>query len=121
MNANKDAAVSFLQLVTAGKIREAFKKHAAPEFRHHNPHFKGDGPSLIAGMEESDGQFPNKVFEIKRVIGDGDAVAVHSLMRLKPGELEVAVVHIFRFLNDRIVEFWDVGQPVPADSRNSMF
>jgi hypothetical protein len=27
-------------------------------------------------------------------------------------------VHIFRFAGDRVVELWDVAQPLPADSPN---
>jgi hypothetical protein len=33
-------------------------------------------------------------------------------------ESGVAVVHIFRFNGDRVVELWDVGQTIPADSPN---
>jgi len=29
-----------------------------------------------------------------------------------------AVVHIFRFEDDRIVELWDLGQAIPQDSPN---
>jgi predicted SnoaL-like aldol condensation-catalyzing enzyme len=39
-------------------------------------------------------------------------------VRLKPGDLGVALVHIFRFADGRIVELWDVGQPVPEESPN---
>ena len=34
------------------------------------------------------------------------------------GDLGGAVVHIFRFHNGLIVEFWDVGQPIPENSPN---
>ena len=29
-----------------------------------------------------------------------------------------AVVHIFRFEQDRVVELWDLGQPISKDSPN---
>jgi predicted SnoaL-like aldol condensation-catalyzing enzyme len=45
-------------------------------------------------------------------------VAVHSRVRPGPGESGAAVVHIFKFHGDRIVEFWDMGQPVPENSPN---
>ena len=44
--------------------------------------------------------------------------AVHSHARLKPEDLGGAVIHIFRFENGRIVELWDLGQPVPEESPN---
>jgi predicted SnoaL-like aldol condensation-catalyzing enzyme len=115
---NKEAATSFLRLVTTGKIREAFDKYVAPGYRHHNPYFKGDAASLKAGMEENDVEFPNKAFEIQRVLADGDEVAVHSHVKLKPGEFEFAAVHLFRFQDKRIVEMWDVLQQVPLEGTN---
>lgn len=115
---NKEIAVAFQKLVTSGKVQEAYDKYVSPSFRHHNPYFPGDAASLKAGMEENARQFPDKLFEIQRVLADGDLVAVHSRLRLKPEMPDVAVVHIFRFAHNLIVEEWDVGQPVPAESPN---
>lgn len=115
---NKQAAVSFLRLASSGKVREAYERHIAPNFRHHNSYFRGDAPSLRAGTEENAANFPNKSFEVQRALGEGDLVAVHSRVRLKPDMPEIAVVHIFRFEGDRIAEAWDVGQPAPAESPN---
>ena len=39
-------------------------------------------------------------------------------MRQKPGDLGAAVVHIFKFEGNLIVELWDMGQAVPEDSPN---
>jgi len=33
---------------------------------------------------------------------------------MKPGDLGVALVHIFKFQGERIAELWDMGQPVPG-------
>lgn len=44
--------------------------------------------------------------------------AVHIHVRLKPVDLGVAVIHIFRFEKGRIVELWEAGQPVPEQSPN---
>jgi hypothetical protein len=30
----------------------------------------------------------------------------------------MVVVHLFRFQGDKVVEMWDLGQAVPADSPN---
>jgi predicted SnoaL-like aldol condensation-catalyzing enzyme len=118
MAARKDAALSFLHLASAGRAREAFSKYAGEGFRHHNAYFKGDAESLIAAMEENARQNPDKQFNVLRALEDGDLVAVHSHVRLKPEDLGVALVHIFRFDGDRIVEAWDLGQPLPAESPN---
>jgi len=117
-DSNKDAAVAFLKLGASGKVREAYSRFVAAGFRHHNPFFEGSAEALMAGMEENARQNPNKVLEVKRAVAEGELVVVHSHMRQKPGDLGAAVVHIFRFEKGRIVELWDLGQPVPDKSPN---
>ncbi|HEX9837731.1 MAG TPA: nuclear transport factor 2 family protein [Anaerolineales bacterium] len=115
---NKDSAISFLNLAASGKVREAYSKFVGAGFRHHNPFFEGSAEALMAGMEENALQNPNRVLEVKRAIAEGELVAVHSHVRQNPEDLGAAVVHIFRFENGRIVELWDLGQPLPAQSPN---
>lgn len=115
---HKEIALSFLKLVTSGKIKEAYERHVAPDFCHHNPYFKGDAISLQTGMEENESRFPNKKFQVHHAVEDGELVITHSHVTLKSGELEIAAVHIFRFQNDKIVELWDVGQQIPKESLN---
>jgi len=114
----KEVAQSFLRLAASGKVREAYQKHVAPGFRHHNPYFRGDAESLMKGMEENAAKNPNKVLQIQRALEEDDLVAVHSRVRQKPDDLGAAVVHIFKFQGDRIVELWDLGQPVTENSLN---
>jgi predicted SnoaL-like aldol condensation-catalyzing enzyme len=115
---NKDVAVTFLKRASSGDVRDAYSKFVGTGFRHHNPFFEGTTAALSTGMEENALKNPDKIFEIKRVIGEGDFVVVHSHVRQKPEDLGAVVVHIFRFEDGRIAELWDVGQPVPADSPN---
>jgi predicted SnoaL-like aldol condensation-catalyzing enzyme len=115
---HKEKAVSFLQLVASGKVREAYTNYIGPDFLHHNPYFQGDAKSLMMAMEENAVENPNKILEVKRVIGENDFVTVYSHIRQNPEDLGGAVVHIFRFLNDQIVELWDVGQAIPEESPN---
>ena len=120
---NKHIAVSFLEMAASGKASEAYSKFVASDFRHHNPFFEGTAKALQAGMEENARQNPNKVFEVKRVIAEGDLVVTHSHVRQKPEDPGAAVVHIFRFENGKIVELWDLGQPIQDTSvnKNGMF
>ena len=115
---HKDAAVSFLQLSSSGSVHDAYERYVAPDFRHHNPHFPGDASSLAAGMADNAAKFPTKTLEVQHVIEDGNLVAVHSRVRLSPEMPVMALVHIFRFRGDRVVELWDIAQPVPAESPN---
>jgi predicted SnoaL-like aldol condensation-catalyzing enzyme len=115
---HKEAATSFMRLVASGKVREAYQSYVDPNFRHHNPFFQGDADSLRIAMEENAAKNPDKVFEVQHALEDGDLVAVHSRIRQSPDDRGAATVHIFRFQGDRIVELWDVGQPVPENSPN---
>ncbi|HYK74021.1 MAG TPA: nuclear transport factor 2 family protein [Pseudoneobacillus sp.] len=114
----KDKAVSFLKLVASGEVREAYQKYIGPDFRHHNPYFVGDADSLMVAMEENAAQNPNKILEVKRSIVEGEFVWVHSHVKQNQDDLGGAVVHIFRFQNDLIVELWDVGMAIPENSPN---
>ncbi len=119
----KDIAVSFLQLVASGKIREAYDKYLRPDFRHHNAYFKGDRESLRGAMEEAQQKHPNKTFNIKMALEDGERVAVLSHVKQNPQDRGAAVVHIFRFDGNQVVEMWDLGQPIPENmpNENGMF
>src|SRR5512147_2696727 len=117
-DSNKDAAISFLQMSSSGKVREAYAKYVAVGFRHHNPFFEGSPEALMIAMEENARQNPNKSLDVKRAISEGEFVAVHSYVQPKPGVPGASVIHIFRFENGRIVELWDVGQPMPKESPN---
>jgi predicted SnoaL-like aldol condensation-catalyzing enzyme len=113
----KQAAISFLKLASSGKLDEAYS-NVSRNFRHHNPYFRGDAESLKAGMAEAHQKFPDTTLEVQHVFEADDLVAVHSRVRHSPDTPEIAVVHIFRFEGDRIVEMWDVGQEAPKDSPN---
>lgn len=114
----KDIAIDFLKLASKGDARTAFQLYVEDNFVHHNAYFKGDKDSLMTAMEENAIKNPNKIFEIQRALQDDNLVAVHSRIQLKKEEIELAVVHIFRFDNDKIVEFWDIGMPVPKEIIN---
>jgi predicted SnoaL-like aldol condensation-catalyzing enzyme len=116
--ARKQAAVQFLQLVVMGRIDEAYEKYVDMQGKHHNPFFPAGFPELRKAMIENHVQFPNKQLTIKNVLGDGDLVAVHSHILLRPGETGISAVHLFRFQDYKIVEMWDCNQPVPANSQN---
>lgn len=120
----KQIAVRFLELAAVGEVDEAYSNYTAPNFKHHNPYYAGDANSLREGMRESAAETPNKVFDVQHVIEEGDLVAVHSKLEMQMNGLTtLAVVHICRFENGKIAEFWDIGQvqPDPLVNENGMF
>jgi len=119
MSKHKEAATSFLKMAGTGKVKEAYDQYVAPSFVHHNQSFKGDRQSLLTAMQEASKTAPNKSIEIKHVYEDGDTVITHSLVTRQDADApHIAVVHIFRFDQDRVAELWDLGQPISPDSPN---
>ncbi|HXI60324.1 MAG TPA: nuclear transport factor 2 family protein [Polyangia bacterium] len=114
----KATAVAFLRQAATGQAREAFRAYTSAGFRHHNPFFRADAESLARAMDENAAKNPDKTLEVERALEDRDLVAVHCRVRLRPDQPEVAVVHLFRFEGDVIVELWDIAQPAPKDMVN---
>ncbi|MCJ7762229.1 nuclear transport factor 2 family protein, partial [Candidatus Bathyarchaeota archaeon] len=61
--------------------------------------------------------------DFKKIIAEGDYVAVHSHLKPNPSDRGMAVVDIFRVEDGKLVEHRDVIQPVPPQpaNQNSMF
>jgi len=115
----KEAAVEFLTLAGTGHIEDAYARFIAPGFIHHNPYFPGDRESLKSAMAEAHRISPNVLIDVKHAFEDGDFVITHSrIVRRDPNEPEIAVVHVFRFVGDKVVELWDVAQLLSKDSPN---
>jgi predicted SnoaL-like aldol condensation-catalyzing enzyme len=115
---DKEAAMQFLQLVVGGRIVDAYERYVDMSGKHHNPYYRAGFPALRQAMMEDEGRRPGKQLLIKHALGDGDMVAVHSRLVVPGGESDYAVVHLFRFQKNKIVEMWDLGMPVPAHSPN---
>ena len=114
----KHIAVQFLELVVAGQIDEAYRKYVDIVGVHHNAYFPAGFPALKKAMQDDQNQHPDKRLDVQNVLGDGELVAVHSHLIITQDQAEMSVVHLFRFTGDKIVEMWDVGQSIPADSPN---
>ncbi|NUP25553.1 MAG: SnoaL-like domain-containing protein [Nocardia sp.] len=59
----------------------------------------------------------NARLELRRVVADDEHVVVHYRMTTPADERGTAVVDIWRLVDDRIVEHWDVVQPVPDSAQ----
>lgn len=116
---NKEKAISFLQMAGTGNVQEAYDRFIADNFIHHNQYFKGDRNSLLVAMQEAHKASPNKRIETKQCFEEGNTVITHSLVvRQNAEELDIAVVHIFRFEGEKVAELWDLGQLLAKDSPN---
>ncbi|MDJ0911718.1 MAG: nuclear transport factor 2 family protein [Woeseiaceae bacterium] len=100
------------------KVREAFETWVHPDYIQHKPTLPDGREPVINFLEGLLQRFPDRIFTIHRVIASDDLVAVHYHSQANPDDLGFAVVDIFRVENCRMVEHWDVVQPVPEESAN---
>ena len=123
LGANKRTVLAFYDAaLTRLNVDEAVT-YFGPKFTNHNPRAEDgiDGfRALLAGVKK---QFPGLQVDVKRAFADGDFVILHVHIMLQPEELGLAVVEIFRLEHGKIVEHWDVRQPIPetAANTNGMF
>jgi predicted SnoaL-like aldol condensation-catalyzing enzyme len=120
---NKKAVVEFYDKAINQKDFEAASKYMGSRYTQHNPN-ADDGPEgLKAFLEFLKEKFPASRSEIKRVLADGDYVILHVHAVREPGTRGNAIIDIFKLENGKIVEHWDVVQPIPekAANTNGMF
>ena len=101
------------------KVREAFETWVEPGYIQHNPLAKTGRDAAIAFLEPFFQSHPDASYSIKRIIADGNLVAVHSHGVFNPGERGLAIVDILRVDHCKIAEHWDVAQPVPEKPANT--
>ena len=101
------------------KVREAFETWVEPGYIQHNPLAKTGRYAAIAFLEPFFQSHPDASYSIKRIIADGNLVAVHSHAKFSADDRGLAVVDILRVDHCKIAEHWDVAQPVPEKSANS--
>lgn len=116
---NKDKVLSFFKLLTQQKVQEAFDTYIAQDFKHHNQHTKEGRQALLQGMTDAHNQFPSMTVTVKNIFEDDDCVITHSLVKMNPDHSGLACVHICRFENGKIAEFWDLASPLPENNINA--
>jgi len=118
--ANRRLVASFLNLgFNAGQIETAFDLYVGETYLQHNPMFPDGSEAVIAASKA--GKFPSLCYDIRFILAQNDLVWVYSKVDSPQGVL--AAVDLMRVRNGKLVEHWDVLQPVPEDMPhgNGMF
>jgi len=103
-SANRQLVRDYLEVVWNQGDVAAAEVYLDQNLIQHNPNLPdGRAPlvQFIAGFKQ---QVPDGRFDIRRVIVDGELVAVHSLFTTAPDDRGTAVVDLFRVADGRIVE-----------------
>ena len=104
--------------------KDAFERYATTDFVEHSAEIAGGTQEAASAfLEDLIRKFPAPKWEVIRSAAEGPFVFLHVHVTPAPGERGVAIVEIFRVCGGKIVEHWDVIQPVPEKplNANSMF
>jgi hypothetical protein len=98
-------------------VRGAFERYVVKDYVQHNPGIADGRDAAIAALEP---KFTSAQasFEVKRILVDGDMAMIHLHGRLSPDSPGGAVADIYRLKDGKIVEHWDVLQPIQTQSVN---
>ena len=121
---NKQTVLAYIE--TAFNDRrpaEAVEKYGGSHYIQHNPQVPDGFEAFIQFVEGFTTQFPQLSLDIKRAVVEGDMVVTHGLIKTSPEDRGTAAADFLRLEDGKIVEHWDVMQPVPesAANDNTMF
>jgi predicted SnoaL-like aldol condensation-catalyzing enzyme len=104
-------------------VKGAFERWVDPGYIQHNPMAATGRDAAIAFLAPFFAGNPEISYSIKRIIADGNLVAVHAHGKFSAQDRGIAVVDILRVEGCKVMEHWDVVQPVPetAANTNGMF
>jgi len=116
---NKQAVLAYLHTAFNEKRpAEAAEKYGGSHYIQHNPQAPDGFEAFVQFVEGFATQFPELSLDIKRAVGEGDLVATHGLLKTSPEDRGTAAADFFRLEDGKIVEHWDVLQPVPETAAN---
>jgi predicted SnoaL-like aldol condensation-catalyzing enzyme len=123
LEANKKLVLEFYDAVIGRKDFEAGRKYMGDTYKQHAPYAEDGHEGLRKFVQWFRENFPNHRYEVKRVIAEGDFVVLHLHGTGGPNPHGEAVVDIFRVEDGKVVEHWDIIQPIPEkfDNPNGMF
>jgi predicted SnoaL-like aldol condensation-catalyzing enzyme len=117
--ANKKTVLAFYEAALVKKDVNTAVSYLGTKYIQHNP-TAPDGVEGVKGLIKFLAEkFPNRSSNIVRVVADADLVVLHVHAKSNPEDRGTAIVDIFRLENGKIVEHWDVMQPVPEKAANS--
>jgi len=116
--ANKRLVADYYARVWNARNADALQDFVAEDYIQHNPAVPNGRAPLQRFLQGLFAQLPEAQFSVARLMADGDLVMAHCLFRAHAGDAGTAVVDVYRVLDGRLVEHWDVKEAVPAQSAN---
>lgn len=112
--ANRLVIEDFARIFYAERnVPEAFAAHVAEVYIQHNPTL-GDGRDAAVEMLTDKFATPGAIFDVQRILVDEDLAVIHIKASF-PGRPVAAVADFYRLEGGKVVEHWDVLQPMPEN------
>ena len=99
-------------------MKKAFETYVSGQYIQHDPNIADGREAAIAALAPKFSAAGAR-FDIRHIIVDGNITVIHLRGRSSPEALGGAVADIYRIEGGRIIEHWDVLQPIPEKSLNS--
>jgi predicted SnoaL-like aldol condensation-catalyzing enzyme len=116
----KQIVLDFYELAfVQRKPDEAARDLMGDSYTQHNPDVPDGKDAFVGAISGMFGQFPDFSTEKKRVIAEDDLVVIHHHVKMTKDDRGTAVADIFRVQDGKVVEHWDIVQPVPEKTANS--
>ena len=98
-------------------VRGAFERYVAPDYIQHNANILDGREAAIAALAPMFSAEGSR-FEIKRIVVDRDMAVIHLHGRAGAAGNGGTVADIYRLKNGKIVEHWDILQPIADKTVN---
>ena len=115
--ANKKLVLAFYEQIIGRKDFDGALKYMGATYTQHAPYAADGHPGLRAWLAGFKAAFPDHRYEVKRVLAEGDYVMLHLHGMGGPNPHGESVVDIFRVQDGKVVEHWDIIQPIPDKRR----
>nr|WP_113865853.1 nuclear transport factor 2 family protein [Brenneria salicis]NMN90780.1 putative SnoaL-like aldol condensation-catalyzing enzyme [Brenneria salicis ATCC 15712 = DSM 30166]RBP63499.1 putative SnoaL-like aldol condensation-catalyzing enzyme [Brenneria salicis ATCC 15712 = DSM 30166]RLM30930.1 pyruvate kinase [Brenneria salicis ATCC 15712 = DSM 30166] len=115
---NRALVIEFYTAVLINHNVDLAYQYLSEDYIQHNPFIATGREALVTALRDYYASYPHAESRIIRTATDGNLVYLHVFAKNGPQDTGNAVVDILRVDNGKIVEHWDVVQPVPQTSAN---
>ena len=115
---NKSIVADFYKEVFIGQDLSRLDAFVAEDYVQHNPHLANGRAAVHALLSSFFQKMPECQFTVSRLIADDDLVVAHTLFQKDRQDRGTAIADIFRVVDGRLAEHWDVKEDVPETSAN---
>lgn len=119
LEANKAMVLAFYDKIVNRRDFQAARFYIGSYYTQHRADVADGLDGLKDFMERSKRINPDLHAEVKRVFADGDFVILHSHVTRRLGDRGSKHVDIFRLEEGKLVEHWDIDQPIAETAVNA--